>query len=564
MAKEPKDPKAASGRLKGPSPDLLKNLPVKQRLPMQYAHKLEFLRENHKHIYLKFEEGGITVDLADVLTKTGFVPHPQPEQKIKVLIHNIIKWLDGGNVMLLHFRPKFTEFNLVNLLREIKLVNPACNFEGLLPVFFGAVSTSKQMEMLKHLGAFGIRYALFLAPGAQIDHTLQEIMEELERFSSFLQAQNSTGKISALDLGEDNGEEPAPVKSYKNLVAMGEAALTKGNYEEAIGFFSQAIELGPNFEALMDRGDAYYKTRKYMPALADYREASLLVKNSPAPYAKISECCFALVPITKKTGDMAKAKEWFENGMKHLRQAVEQVKKMEDDNLQTPEHLPPIPFAPILSALAAADIRGLEMPAEEEEMAGFAKMALEKIRARDEMISDVSAETRIEEAVLMARYGQYREAEKIFREVIAKDTEHAGPAFNNFAIELRKNGQYGKAFEIYSELLRLDIPDRDIVMENMKNSGLRHAAALKEAGRAGEAVDVYRAVLATHPKGREWILCDLALACLAMGDRAQASLTLMEALYIEPKLMEGPRFEPYKELTGLRDEMMKKLKESAQ
>ena len=93
MAEQPKDPKAASGRLKAPSSDLLKNLPVKQRLPMQYAQKLGYLRENYKHIYLKFEEGTISADLADVLSKTGFLPHPQPDQKIKVLIHNIIKWL---------------------------------------------------------------------------------------------------------------------------------------------------------------------------------------------------------------------------------------------------------------------------------------------------------------------------------------------------------------------------------------------------------------------------------------------------------------------------------------
>lgn len=564
MAEQPKDPRTASGRLKTSPPDIIRNLPVKQRLPMQYAQKLDNLRDTYKHIYLKFEDAALTAEFAEVLAKTGFLPHPQPDQKIKVLIHNIVKWLEGCNLLILHFRPKFTEFNLVNLLREIKLAAPACTFEGLVPVFFGTISSSKQMEMFKHLGAFGIRYAFFLAPGAPIDHTLQELMEELEKFNGLLLAQNSTGKISALDLGDDYEEEPVKVKNYKELLARGEAALANGNYEEAIGFFSQAIEMGADFEALMDRGDAYYKTRKYMPALADYREAARLAKNTPAPYAKIGECCLILTTASMRAGDKAKAKQWFETGMKHLRLAADQVKKMEDENMQTPENLPPIPFAPILTALASADVRGLGLPAEEEEMALFAKMALAKIRARDGMISDMSAETRIEEAVLMTRYGQYREAEKIFREVIAEDIEHAGPAFNNFAVELRKNGQYGKAFEIYGELLRLDIPDRDIVVENMKNAGLLHAAALKEAGRADEAVDVYRAVLVGHPAGREWILCELALACLSMGDRAQASLTLMEALYINPKLIEGPRFAPYKALIVLRDEMMNKLKESAQ
>ncbi len=563
MAEQPKDPKTASGRLKVPSSDLLKNLPVKQRLPMLYSQKLEYLRETYKHIYIKFETAGITTDLTDVLAKTGFLPHPQPEQKIKVLIHNIIKWLDPGNLLILHFRPKFTEFNVVNLLREIKLAAPTCRFEGLIPVFFGAVSSTKQMELYKHLGAFGIRYVLFLTPGASPDHTLQEIMEELEKFNGMLQAQNSTGKVSGLDLADDYEEEPLKVRNYKKLVEMGEAALANGKYEEAIGLFSQAIELGPNYDALMDRGDAYYKARKYMQALADYREAARLAKTAPTPHAKIGECCLVLVAATAKPGDTAKAKQWFADGMMHLRQAAEQVIKMEDGNMQTPEYLPPIPYAPILAALAAADIRGLGLAAEEEDLAAFARMALEKIRERREMASDVSAETRIEEAILMARYGHYREAEKIFREVIAEDVEHAGPAFNNFAVELRKNGQYGKAFEIYCELLRLEIPDREIVMENMKNAGLLHAAALNKSGRMDEAADVYRAVLAFHPAEREWILCDLALTHLSLDDRAQASLTLMEALYINPKLMEGPRFEPYGQLTALRDEMMNKLKESA-
>lgn len=52
--------------------------------------------------------------------------------------------------------------------------------------------------------------------------------------------------------------------------------MKEGKYEEAINLFSEAIEVNPNFEVLVDRGDAYYKVTKYIPALYDYREANKL------------------------------------------------------------------------------------------------------------------------------------------------------------------------------------------------------------------------------------------------------------------------------------------------
>ncbi len=549
-------------RQKQLSPELLKNLPPKQRVPLQYGPKLEQLRRSYPSICLKFEEGGIVTDLTDVLAKMEFTPLPQPDQKPRVLVHNLIKWLGRGNLVLLHFRPKFTDFNIIHLLREVKLAAPACRFEGLVPVFFGSVSSQKQMELFKHLGAFGIRYAFFLTPGGAPDKTLEEIMEELVKFNTLLTAQESTGKISALDIGEALEDDPAKVKRYKDLVSKGEAALASGSFEEAIAHFSQAIELGPNFDALMERGEAYYKARQYIPALGDFREAAKLAKTAPQPYARIGECCMELVRETAAKGDIAKAKSWFETGMGNLEEAAERIQKMEEENRDKPEQLPAIPFGPILTALAAADIRGIGLAEEEARMERFAHMVLDRLQGQKEMVSDVSIDTRIDEALLLARYGKYQEAETIFRDVVKENPEAAGPAFNNFAVELRKNGQHGMAFHSYCELLRHEIPDRDIVLENMKNAGLSYAAALAAAGETEKVVDTYRTIISLRPKGREWVLCELAIFFLGQQDQSQAAFTLMEAFYVNPKLMESPRFEAYRDLASLRNEMMKKLGES--
>jgi tetratricopeptide (TPR) repeat protein len=338
--------------------------------------------------------------------------------------------------------------------------------------------------------------------------------------------------------------------------------MASGKFEEAIKSFSEAIALGPNFKALMDRGDAYYMAREFLPALCDYREAARLEKTTPDPFAKIGACCLSLVKSTAQNGGAAKAKQWFEMGLKYLGDAETIVRKMEHDNQLSPEKLPPTPYAPILSALSENDIRGSGVEGIDEKLDAFAAKVLQKTFAQADSTSDTSAETRIDRAILLTRYRQYEEAEKIFRAVVAEDPVQAAPAFNNLAVELRKNEQNGKAFEIYRELLAGDVPDREIIIENMKLAGLKHSAELKESMQYDDAIAVYRTILEHRPKNREWVLCELAHTYLELQDQARAANTFMEAIYVNPKLMESDKFAPYKDLGSLRKEMIKKLMES--
>jgi len=67
------------------------------------------------------------------------------------------------------------------------------------------------------------------------------------------------------------------------------------NPRKAIELFTQAIELKPDFNSLMKRGDAYFKIREYLSALRDYRDGNRLERQQPDPNSKISICSFNLV-----------------------------------------------------------------------------------------------------------------------------------------------------------------------------------------------------------------------------------------------------------------------------
>ncbi len=555
-------PTPAAPKKPAVSPELLKNLPFKQRVAVAYADRLEFVGKRHPHASYRLEDTALATDLAEIFKKIGLEPHPQPDQAVKVLIHNIIKWIDGGHLVLLHFKPKFTDFNIVHLLREVKLASPSVSLKPFIPVFVGNISSQKQQEVFRLLGGFSIRAACFLTPNAPTEKNIEETLAALERYGAVMKAELEGGALRDTPLDRDAEPDPAATAKYKQLLAKGDELMRAGDFVAAIKSFSEAIALGPNFEALMERGDAYYKAKEFIPALGDYREAARLEKTVPDPYAKIGACCLSLVGVTMKAEGAAKARQWFDMGMKYLADAETIVKKMEEDNRNFPEKLPAVPYAPILSALAETDIRGLGLEGIDERLDVFAAAVLQKTTAREDAISDDSVDTRIDRAILLTRYRQYEEAERIFRSVAAEDPVNSAAAYNNFAVELRKNEQNGKAFDIYRELLVNDVPDRDIIVENMKLAGLKHAAALKESNRHDEAIAVYRAIMDYRPKSREWVLCELANTFLEMQDQARAAFTLMEAIYVNPKMMESEKFAPYRDLASLRKEMMKKLLES--
>ena len=69
---------------------------------------------------------------------------------------------------------------------------------------------------------------------------------------------------------------------------QGANALKKGDYDQAIGFFSEALQLDPkNVEAHLDRGIAYDQKGDHDKAIADYSEVLMLDPNhAPAFYRR--------------------------------------------------------------------------------------------------------------------------------------------------------------------------------------------------------------------------------------------------------------------------------------
>ena len=134
--------------------------------------------------------------------------------------------------------------------------------------------------------------------------------------------------------------------------------------------------------------------------------------------------------------------------------------------------------------LAEADLRDIGMDEEERKINSLATKVFKKVKHIDFSNETLDVDERIDYAILLTRQKEYGKAEEIFRSIISNNTDNVGPAFNNFAIELRKNKEYRKAFEIYIELLKYEIPDMDIVVQNMMMVGRRFAHATRNKRKA--------------------------------------------------------------------------------
>ena len=534
----------------------ISHLPQIQKLYLEYRPLLNDLAKEYPIIRTSIGDKALAENLLGIFEKLGFNSFAQNKQETRVIVQNLAQWLSKGNLVLIHYHPQYTRSNIIELLRQVKKVLPNLPFTNLIPIFLKSVSPKQQLEVFRLLGNFGIKSALFLTPGATTEQNIEELLEGLLDFSDVLKQKISVEEEEIIKAGESDTEKIEQYKAYNDQAAE---HMQNGNYEKAIELFSKAIELKPDFETLMNRGDSFFKIKKYNLALNDYREANNLQKSAPDPYAKISACCFAMVSTTAKSGNTAKAKELFNTGLKHIKQSEIMIEKMIKENNAFPEKIPVSPFAPIMNALASTDIRGLGLEDEQKSLSELTAKMLEKTKDIDFLGTSLDVDSKIDNAVLLTRFKYYGEAEKIFRNVIEQDASMVGPAFNNFAVELRKNGQVGKAFEIFKEILQHEVPDKAIIVENLKTSGLGYALAVREGYDLAKAANIYKEILSFKPTQMEWILCELAETYLEMDDQAQASFRLMEAIYANPNLARIKQFQKYTRLAGLLDDMTKKL-----
>lgn len=533
---------------------------LKMRPEVYYRQKLSELLKKHPEVSFVIDDNSLVNALFDILMKIGFTLHPDPGYEGMNMIAYITHALKKGQLLLLHYRPKQSSFNLIDVLRGIKRHNPLLTFENFVPIFRATTTSEMQQQLFKFLGTFGIKYCIFITPNVFLGHNIEEVLMGLSAYNDLLAGGFKVDDKSPPGVSAADEEQ---VNTYKGLLRLGDELMKSGRHAEAIKVLSEAIALNPDPKILINRGDAYYKVKKYVPALNDYREANRLEQESPTPYAKVGACCLILAKQAAVKEGPEKARKWFEVGIKRLQEAEKLIEKMERDNRDFPEKLPKTPYAPILSALHEADFQDTAGFAEEQKRLGeLVSRVVNRTREVRSEDPEINLDTLIDRAALLGVNGNLDEAEKMFREILVKDPVAVGPAFNNFAITSRRRGDLARAFRIYAELLNHPVPEKHIVTENMKTAGLRFASELRAKGMTNDAKTVYGVILSHNPRNKEWVLLELAMALLENRETAEAGSKLMEAIFLNPGIMKSDEFKPYRELEKLHEEMLRRLSQA--
>ncbi len=543
------------------------HLPAKQKLAIEFKGKLKNLVTEYQYITTCIDDEELADNLGDVLGKVGFINNTHAaSDSFEKLTQKLVYDLKKGHLMLVHYQTKMGGKTIIDLLRAIKRKDPRTPFKNaVIPVFKAKPDSDKLQKLFLLLGGFDINFAIFVTPGATIEANLEAVLRDLDYFQGLLKKNFALDEIEAPPpVSQSIREGAGKVDEYKNLLDQAEM-LMDDDPQQAIELFTEAIKLKPDFGALIKRGDVYYNGREFLNALSDYREASGLKKSAADPYAKMSACCFALARETAQTKGPEDAKKWLDRGFDALDDAEAIIEELEDEAVLHPEKALDNPYGHIISALTVADIRGLGLQDEEDRIDEIMTRTLAKSKESSFAVIGDDIDSKIDYAILLARSKYYHEAENVFREVITQDKDSAGPAFNNFAIELRKNGEYGKAVDIYIELLEYDVPDKDIIRQNLITGGLHYAKKLRGDFENEEAESVYKKILENSGRidGREWVLCDFAMLNFETHNKAAAASRLMEAVYINPKLLRSERFNKnYLDLVRLSREMVSKFTDS--
>ena len=533
-----------------------------QKLIKRFQPRLKEMVNHYKQVSCYLDDPDLSKAMGDVLEKIGFTVNSQSKQKTASLVDNISQCLKEENLVLLYYKKKVGSGTLIDIIRAIKMADKKISFKNLVPILIMASPSKSQMESFRLFSAFDIQYVSSLSHDSRIETNVEELLSDLTKLSEMkkkdfiAKSKTQTEKPSEPESQtEKSSPEIEKVKEYEKLLSKGESLMKEEKYEEAIEVFTQAIAINKSYELLIDRGDSYYRITKYIPALKDYREANKLMQSVPEPYSKIGICCFALVKENVKNNNKELVKKWFALGIKHFSLAENIISQMIKENKNAPEKIPDAPYAPLVNALTEWDIRGLGLEEMEKQLSELTLKVISKTQSVDYLSSDIDIDVRIDHAILLTRAKKYEKAEKIFRQIIKDDVSLVGPAFNNFAIELRKSGNEERAYHILREIIDYDIPDKNIVVENLKIAGVKHAATLRKKSRHEEALAIYKLVLQHNPLQKEWVLCELAATYMETKNQAEASSKLREAVSINSQLVKQKKFKHYPVLNRLGKEL---------
>ncbi len=530
--------------------------PLLKRVATKHQQNIRKLLKHFPHITISFKDADISKQLTRFLMAEGFQVHTTTEQKPDILLRLIPHGLFNRNIVLLNYQSDNGKA-LLNLLRGIKEHTPTVSFQNLVPLFITG-NIRKNMTVPRSLGAFGIETMIVLPTGLSADQSIDEIFTALSE-NKLLKEKKS--KTTAQPLSSVNEE----VEAYKKYLEQAEEMMHKERFEEAIQLFTKAIGLHPDPVSLLERGDVFYRLSQYVNALNDYREAAKLEHSLPTPFSKIASCCFLMAKKDIAQKKEEKAQKKIKLALSYLKQAKDALEKLIKTHKKTPEYIPPSPYKSFLSALVLS-AQVPEKIIEDEDaklLTSLTKEILTSLPEAEYIGGHIDIDVRIDYATLLTRKGEFDKADRLFSEIVQDEPKYARSAYNNFAVELRRAKQYGRAYEIYSLLLEEEGEDEKIIIENLKVAGLNYAITLREEFQTEEAIDVYKKILSHKPKLREWVLCELAMTYLELQNQPEASSRIMEAIYINPSLVSSQRFlTHYADLNNLRQEMIKKLSET--
>jgi len=533
------------------STGISRHIPLKQRLALEQKIKLKRLVKEFPYISFYLDDDDLKSNMDALLEGVGFVSEHIDVKEKKEIVKRSLYALEKNHLILVNYKRKLDGSNILSFLNELRRRNLHKSFKNIVPVFVANVVSNKDNVIFRALSKFDIRFAIFLNPESSGAAKLEKLFNELQTFQKLIFDDIKFERAEKPNVSLANEKKSKIIEKYKSLLKEAEEQIDF-HPEKAIELFTEAIELKPEFDTLVQRGDAYYMISEFIPAIRDYREANKLSKGRSDPFAKISACCFNLVRQQATKGDKDKAGEWFERGIKAFHKAEEIIEKIEKDKELFVEGAQECTHKFLILALSEADFRDYGMEDEERKINSLLSETLQKTKHIDFLNADLDLDARIDYAILLTRQKHYEGAEKIFRSLIQQDVDNAGPAFNNFAVELRKNKEYKKAFEIYTELLKYNVPEKDIVIQNMMMAGRKYAQITMAQNKAEKAIEIYEETIkhAKDTENMEWALCDMASAYLEIQDTERALMYFNMAIKKNKNLVESEQFKSYKPLQG--------------
>jgi len=490
---------------------------------VQQKARLKRLVEEFPYFSFYLDDPDLKENAVGLFEKIGFIVDHIDVKDRGDIIKLSIQALEKGHLIAFHYRKKQDGSNILSLFTELKRLKPHKSFKNIIPVFVANVVSGTDNIIFKALSKFDIRFSIFLNPDDSGAAKLENFLGELQTFQKLIFTDIRLKSARKPDISRADIKSVEVIERYKSLVKKGDE-LMKTNPEKAIGLFSEAIDLKPDFYVYEKRGDAYYLIGEFTMAINDYIEANKLSQGMSDPFAKLSACCFNLVREEAEKGNKDIARKWFGRGMKSFHKAEKIIEKTEKDKELLEEGYSAGAYKNIMEALAEADLREIGMEEEEREIDLLSRKVFEKIKHIDFSNEDIDVDTRMNYAIALTRQKHYVIAEKIFRSLIRQDVDNAGPALNNFAVELRKNKEYENAFNIYRELFKYKITNKDIVIQEMMIAGRKYALTARADGKSEKAVKLYEEITryAKNAKNMERVFCDMAAAYLEIRDTEQA------------------------------------------